>query len=73
MVIFEILYILSAAILAVYGYNTLFLAWLRVRRSTSNQKKKAGPEFEWPQVTVQLPIYNERYVVNRLLCDFYLR
>jgi len=66
-VIFEILYILSAAILAVFGYNTLFLAWLRVRRTTPNQEKKAGPEFDWPQVTVQLPIYNERYVVNRLI------
>ena len=56
MVIFEILYVLSAAILAVYGYNTLILAWLRVWRHTPNQEKKAGPEFEWPQVTVQLPI-----------------
>ena len=67
MVIFEILYVLSAAILAVYGYNTLILAWLRVWRHTPNQEKKAGPEFEWPQVTVQLPIYNERFVVNRLI------
>ena len=67
MIFFEILYVLSAAILAVYGYNTLILAWLRVWRYSPNPVKMASPGFEWPQVTVQLPIYNERYVVNRLI------
>jgi len=66
-IFFEILYILSAAILAVYGYNTLILALLRVWRYSPDPVKMASPEFEWPQVTVQLPIYNERYVVNRLI------
>jgi len=59
------LYLTAAVWLAVYGFNslTLTLLFLHVRRRP-NPSPGAGP---LPRVTVQLPIYNERWVVRRLL------
>ena len=67
MILLEILYALVVILLAVYGFNTLLLTWLSA--SSRNKVPGAGrnqPE-EWPYVTVQLPVYNERYVANRLI------
>jgi cellulose synthase/poly-beta-1,6-N-acetylglucosamine synthase-like glycosyltransferase len=53
-------------ILSIYGIHRYHLTYLYVR----NRKKapKPGGEFEQlPRVTIQLPIYNERYVIGRLL------
>ncbi len=63
----EILYIFSATLLAVYGYNSLVLAWLRVTRQKSVLIKKFDDDDDWPTVTVQLPVFNERYVAERLI------
>ena len=80
MLILELLYFLSTALLAVYGLNTLLHAWLYWReRSRTPPPAPPGaqifspanngqPEAAWyPMVTVQLPIYNERHVVTRLI------
>ncbi len=67
MVILEIIYVISAALLAVYGYNSLILAWIRVRRHRPLSIKDVPADYDWPQVTVQLPIYNERHVAQRLI------
>jgi cellulose synthase/poly-beta-1,6-N-acetylglucosamine synthase-like glycosyltransferase len=67
MQIVEVLYVLSAVLLAVYGYNSLILAWLRVKRHNPVPIRRFGDEHDWPVVTVQLPVYNERYVVERLI------
>jgi cellulose synthase/poly-beta-1,6-N-acetylglucosamine synthase-like glycosyltransferase len=69
--IVEILYLFSVALLAVYGLNSLLLTWL-YRRKNHNTKattvKPASALFtNYPDVTVQLPIYNERHVVERLI------
>ena len=59
-------YFVAAALLALYGLNALVLTALYLR--TRNQSPVAPPEPEaWPTVTVQLPIYNERWVAARLL------
>ena len=54
-------------ILSIYGlhrYETI----LRYRRYRKNLLTSAPQEFaELPKVTIQLPLYNERYVVERLL------
>jgi cellulose synthase/poly-beta-1,6-N-acetylglucosamine synthase-like glycosyltransferase len=63
----EILYVISATLLAVYGYNSLFLVWLRVKRHKPLSLKTFSDNDERPYVTVQLPVYNERYVVSRLI------
>ena len=53
-------------ILSVYGLHryALTLIYLRNKR---NAPEPRGSFKELPRVTVQLPIYNERYVVERLL------
>jgi cellulose synthase/poly-beta-1,6-N-acetylglucosamine synthase-like glycosyltransferase len=52
--------------LFLYGMNAyvmLALHWRHRRRDTP----PPAPPPDWPAVTVQLPVYNERYVVRRLL------
>ena len=59
-------YFLVMTILAVYGIHRYALVYNYYK----NRKRIAGPPPEisaWPQVTVQLPIYNEKYVIERLV------
>lgn len=65
MLLLVLLYTLSAAGLALYGFNTLLTLWLYWRR---RRQPTALPSLQTiPRVTVQLPIYNELYVVERLI------
>ena len=66
MFLVAILYVLSSAILAIYGYNALFLTILHLRKKNRSPLPAIEPT-DWPKVTVQLPVYNERYVVERLI------
>jgi cellulose synthase/poly-beta-1,6-N-acetylglucosamine synthase-like glycosyltransferase len=53
-------------ILAAYGIHRYALVYNYYK----NRNRVAGPPPEissWPKVTVQLPIYNERYVIERLV------
>ena len=61
-----ITYFTALAILTVYGLHKGWLVYnyLRWRR---NVPRVATDPTEWPAVTIQLPFYNERYVVERLL------
>ncbi len=65
MVLLYLLYSLAAAGLALYGFNTLLTFWLywRKRHIQIPLPALADP----PRVTVQLPIFNELYVVERLI------
>jgi cellulose synthase/poly-beta-1,6-N-acetylglucosamine synthase-like glycosyltransferase len=59
-------YFLVMTILAVYGIHRYALVYNYYK----NRKRVAGPPPEisvWPRVTVQLPIYNEKYVIERLV------
>jgi len=59
-------YFFVMAILASYGIHRYALVY----NFYKNRKRVAGspPEISvWPKVTVQLPIYNERYVIERLI------
>ncbi len=61
-----LLYGLLAAWLAIYGVNSLLLTVLHLW--TRGRSTEAAPEpDDWPSVTVQLPIYNELHVVERLI------
>lgn len=53
--------------LAVYGFNALYLALIRVYHQPASHPKTPPDINQWPSVTVQLPVYNERYVIGRLL------
>jgi cellulose synthase/poly-beta-1,6-N-acetylglucosamine synthase-like glycosyltransferase len=67
MILLEIIYALVVILLAIYGFNTLILTWMRARLAGT---RPAAPQFDQknlPPVTVQLPVYNEKYVVQRLI------
>ncbi|HEV2424837.1 MAG TPA: cellulose synthase family protein [Terriglobia bacterium] len=53
-------------ILSIYGIHRYFLTWTYLRSRKRAPKPPEGFE-KLPRVTIQLPIYNERYVVERLL------
>jgi len=60
------LYFLTLVILAIMGFHRYVMVWLYFR----HKDKKALPAplpAELPRVTVQLPIFNEMYVIDRLL------
>ena len=59
-------YFTILGILSIYGIHRYFLTYLYLK----NKQKAPTPEKHTgslPHVTIQLPIYNERYVVERLL------
>src|SRR5438270_4410030 len=53
-------------VLALYGFHRSSLVWLYYRNK-KNRPRPAGRFSDLPAVTVQLPLYNEMYVVERLL------
>ncbi len=57
------LFILSAMIITAYTVNFYYLVFL------SRTRKESHPTIDWgtPTITIQLPIYNEKYVAKRLV------
>ena len=60
--VFDI-FIFSAILLTAYTFNFYYLAFLSFRRKDKNQVVQIGT----PSITIQLPIYNEKYVAARLV------
>src|ERR1017187_3677105 len=59
-------YFVVLVILAAYGLHRYFLVYTYFK----NRHNVPGPPPDlpqWPKVTIQLPIYNERYVIERLV------
>ena len=63
-VVWLLLYVVSSLGLAVYGVNSLYLTW---RYRSVGSVRHPVPGGGRPSVTVQLPLYNELNVVERLL------
>ncbi len=61
-----LVYLVAALLVALYGGNALLLAFLHLRRRSERPPQPAEPD-TWPMVTVQLPVYNELYVVKRVI------
>lgn len=57
-------YLATLCALSILGLHRLYLVWLSWRSPVVAEPPAPGV---WPTVTVQLPVYNERYVVERLL------
>jgi len=57
------LFIISAIIITAYTLNFYYLTYLSIRRKEVFSTMKMGT----PSVTIQLPIYNEKYVAKRLV------
>ena len=60
-----VIYLAVIGALFIYGVNFFYLTYLALRnRAHAADSVSLGP---WPRVTVQLPIYNELYVAERLI------
>jgi cellulose synthase/poly-beta-1,6-N-acetylglucosamine synthase-like glycosyltransferase len=59
-------YFLVLGVLAAYGFHRYWLVYCYSKHRSNVPGKPADP-VDWPKVTIQLPIYNERYVVERLV------
>ncbi len=66
MAIWVLGYALVMAILAAYGLHRYIIIWLYFKHK-HHRPEPLGQFTELPAVTVQLPIYNELHVVDRLL------
>jgi cellulose synthase/poly-beta-1,6-N-acetylglucosamine synthase-like glycosyltransferase len=59
-------YFIVLFILALYGLHRYWLVY-DYYAYAKNVPAQPPPVIEWPRVTIQLPIYNERYVIERLV------
>src|SRR4249920_698344 len=68
-----VLYFFVLSILAIYGWHRYYLVYLYMKhRDRVPRALPALTDAELPRVTIQLPIYNEMYVADRLIdavCD----
>ncbi len=63
-----LIYLIVLVWLALYGVSNLINAFLFLRvKKTLKPRDPAPLPSKWPAVTIQLPIYNEKYTVERLL------
>jgi cellulose synthase/poly-beta-1,6-N-acetylglucosamine synthase-like glycosyltransferase len=63
-----VFYFIVTTILALYGFHNLFTTIMYLRMKTPTKRRQESHTIqEWPHVTVQLPVFNEKYTVERLL------
>ncbi|RMD98181.1 MAG: glycosyltransferase [Calditrichaeota bacterium] len=60
-------YFISLLILCIYGFHGYIMVYLYKKHENKKPSRPQEGWEEWPAVTVQLPIYNELYVVERLI------
>lgn len=67
--ILQIVYGIGALGLALYGGQALWLTGIYLRRVSRGRGATPGliGVKQWPRVTIQLPVYNEQYVIERLI------
>jgi len=67
----RIIYVACVVILAIYTSGQLYLLYVYLRRYQLSQRTPETPFFvddsQLPNVAVQLPLYNERYVARRII------
>ncbi len=63
------IYTLALIVIFIYSLSQLqlLLNYLKATKTTDTSEKFDFTEDEFPEVTIQLPLYNEYYVVERLL------
>ena len=61
-----VLYFFVLSILAIYGWHRYYLVYLYMKHK-GNVPPPLPPPTVLPRVTVQLPIFNEMYVADRLI------
>ena len=60
-------YFFVLVILAVYGWHRYYLVYLYMKNKDRQRKPTAAFGDNLPKVTIQLPIFNEMYVADRLI------
>lgn len=65
MLVLVLVYIFAAVALSAYGFNALLMTLLYLRHRGHGTPTPTLARF--PHVTVQLPVFNERYVIERLI------
>ena len=63
--LFLAVYFLTSGVLFLYGIHAYLMAFLYAR--SGRRLPEPSAEDSLPPVTIQLPVYNERYVIGRLL------
>lgn len=64
----QLIYGFCMLMLFLFGLNSLILSILYIKnRKRVWDERAIPPPDSWPMVTIQLPIYNERYTIKRLL------
>ncbi len=65
----DLLYITSLMGMALYGLNNMvsIVLYLRRKNLPNQHQNVESSGSEWPRVTVQLPSFNERYTIERLI------
>jgi cellulose synthase/poly-beta-1,6-N-acetylglucosamine synthase-like glycosyltransferase len=64
-ILITILYTLSLLYIFLFSMSQLHLTYIYLNKKKKNQPESTAEK--WRSVTVQLPVYNEKYVVARLL------
>ena len=67
--IFVGIYLIALLFITLYALLELQLLYLYLRNYPSIKNYTPPPLNTWPHVTIQLPLYNELYVVERLIDD----
>ncbi len=68
LIIIKLIYSISVIGMAIFGlYNIVMVGFYFHGKKNSFNMKKSKPPEEWPAVTIQLPIFNEKNVIERLL------
>src|ERR671920_2464021 len=63
-----VLYFFVLSILAIYGWHRYYLVYLYMKnRGRTPEPRTTGDLATLPSVTIQLPIFNEMYVADRLI------
>jgi cellulose synthase/poly-beta-1,6-N-acetylglucosamine synthase-like glycosyltransferase len=63
-----VLYFFVLSILAIYGWHRYYLVYLYMKNRDKAPSRTVPPPLRnLPRVTIQLPIYNEMYVADRLI------
>lgn len=63
--VFVVLHLAASLLLAAYGAHRFLLAWRHLTTVAGGPRRAPPPLAPLPSVTVQLPLYNERYVAER--------
>ncbi len=66
-ILITILYSISLLYIFLFSLGQLHLTWLYVRRKNDKSDLSGSAQVFSPKVTIQLPVFNERYVVERLI------